>query len=443
MNGLRLAYGVMLLPLLFRKLGKADVAMYVSFIWLFNFIYLCDAAFHVTLTRKLAFAMQGITELKGLGMSETKAAGEPNRPLLGQLYKATHLLYLALALLVLLVLGIYGTWQISGGILETADPIRTRLAWALTVLVGPIELLAGSNLLLLRGVNQILVSVRILAVVYGTKLLVAVILLILNFGLLSIPLATLAAAALQGILGLWGTRKFLPQAPRADRKKALELLPALWPTTWRTGLQMLAGFIAVTSLMGMGLRHFKAEAMQPFNVSWQLLMSVCIGLAATWTYTKWPIISQLQAAHDFPQLRKLLRPRIYLQVATYLAMAAGVILVVPTLLAWGNFPQHLLPTPWLLVLSLVALGEMHFSIWTMLLSTQNRIPSLWPTVATHATTLLLGFIIVRFQNTRPEYLVLAPFLSWSLFNYWWWPLAGARSIGTNWLTFMLRKPSAP
>jgi hypothetical protein len=36
-------------------------------------------------------------------------------------------------------------------------------------------------------------------------------------------------------------------------------------------------------------------------------------------------------------------------------------------------------------------------------------------------------------------LVLAPLVTGVLFNYWYWPLAGARSIGTTLNAFLFRR----
>src|SRR5690606_29442156 len=114
------------------------------------------------------------------------------------------------------------------------------------------------------------------------------------------------------------------------------------------------------------------------------VMQMAIGIAAVWTSVKWPLIAGLRIREDREGMRRVLWPRFWLQILTFLALALAAVLFGPPVLAAIGSDTTLLPTGLLLLLLLDALGQLNFSWWTTLISTENRIPALWSLVTTHA-----------------------------------------------------------
>ena len=102
----------------------------------------------------------------------------------------------------------------------------------------------------------------------------------------------------------------------------------------------------------------------------------------------------------------------------------------------------MLPPTWLCLMCLDSFLLMQFSVWGTLIFAQNRIPYLWPTVATNILSLALSLSLVRFTSLGAGALVLAPLISGSLFNYWYWPPYAARSVGTTLFRFLFRRPES-
>ena len=117
-------------------------------------------------------------------------------------------------------------------------------------------------------------------------------------------------------------------------------------------------------------------------------------------------------------------------------LAAGVVFVVPFLLQRFGSGNSILPTSWLLLLTLGAFLDLQFTSWGTLISTGNRIPYLWPTVATNVLSLTLSLILVYFTSLGLGALVLGPLLAGAAFNYWFWPFYGARLMGTTLFRFL-------
>lgn len=73
------------------------------------------------------------------------------------------------------------------------------------------------------------------------------------------------------------------------------------------------------------------------------------------------------------------------------------------------------------------------------LSTENRVPSLWPMVCTYAVTLLLTIILSGATTLGVGVFALAPFLASLAFNFWYWPVAGAQNLRTSWWRFIFAR----
>lgn len=440
-NGFRLASGLFLLPLLLRKLPIEDLGIYYIFLRLIALTPIIDFGFSVSIGRYVSYAMGGATELKAQGIVPSEGHLPPNFALLGRLSLSYQHLYRYLALATLVVLGICGTYNVGLNVLESSSPHLTWIAWGVTLLAATLEIYFGWWSAFLRGMNQVVLPAQLAVMGYALQLILAAGLLLWGYGLLSLPIASLVGTMSQRFLArrhclkLLGNHALAPQEPGEP-----SLLRLLWPNTWRVGLQFLSAYLgtAVPTLIFAGLSGSAAFA--PYGVSLQI-MGICAGMASVWTAVKWALVGQYRTRQDFAALRRMLWPRIWLQSATFVLLAGFAVIAGPVVLHWLSPDKELLPANWLFLLALTAFLELQFSFWTTLLSTENRIPSVWPTVVTNIVALLLFVVLIQATSLGFRALVLSPFLAGCLFSYWYWPLAGARNLQTRWFRFTFSRPA--
>ncbi len=91
----------------------------------------------------------------------------------------------------------------------------------------------------------------------------------------------------------------------------------------------------------------------------------------------------------------------------------------------------MLPLGWFALLLLNGFFEMHFNLWGTLLSMENRLPYLWPAVATNGLSFLLSLALIHFTSLGLGALVLGPLAAGIVFNHWYWPPVAARRLGTS------------
>jgi hypothetical protein len=441
-NALRLSFGLILLPLVLKVLSSADLGMYYVLLSLAALVPLIDFGFGGTIGRFVCYAAGGAETLQPHGVGLPATATEPNYPLLWQLLQATRTLYRYLSLVVFVVLGIWGTYIVELRIHETSSVLITRLAWGATLAATLVDIYSNWWGVYLRGLNEVLAAARIGLVALAVKFIIAVALLVSGAGLLSIPIATFASSLLQRLLARQQCLARLKGQPPKNPHAFRETLRVLWPNTWRLGVQCMSGYLTLNANTAICLYAFGLGANAVYGLSTQL-MNIAISMASVWTLTKWPLITQYQARHEHARLRAVLRPRVWLQSLTFFVLAGAVVAFGPLLLHHFGSGKQILPQLWMLVLLLGTFLDMQFSLWTTLIATENRLPHLWPTVATYVFSLGLSLSLVHFTRLGLGALVLGPLLAGAIFNYWYWPGFAARGIGTTLFRFLFLGPTKP
>ena len=442
MNGLRLATGILVLPLLISHLSKPDFGMYFIFVSLSALIPIIDFGFSVSIGRAVSYAMGGATELKPQGMATSQSNASPNYTLLWQLHQVTRRLYQILALGTTILLGIFGTINVALRVNETSSPTLTWLAWGVTLVAAVFEIYMGWWNVFLNNMNQVRVGTQTAALTLVIRIGLSCALLLVGAGLLSIPMASLVSSFL---LRTWSRRLVLRHLRNPpgdlDRLQIKKLFATLWPNSWRIGLQFVSGYLATNANTLVCQSVFGLAASAEYGFSLQL-MSICSGMASVWTVVKWPLIGQYRIKQDHAALQRVIWPRIWLQHLTYWGLALTAIVLVPILLRWSHSGKTLLPIVWLSLLALNSFLEITYSFWGTLISTENRTPFVRPIVIANITSFAIMLILVHTTRLGLAAFVLAPLVIGCFYNFWKWPHEGARSIGVSWLRFMLKGPKS-
>ncbi len=442
-NGLRLASGFLLLPLLVHKLAKPEFGMYYVFLSVVGLLPIIDFGFSASVGRFVSYAMAGAERVHAQGFTPPPGGSAgPNFLLLWQLLRTTRILYRWLALLGLVGMGTWGTVLVWAKAPETAYPSWTWMAWGVTLLAAVFDVYSTWWNTFLLGMNQVRESARIMVWAYCVRFVLACLLLMAGMGLLAVPAAALVGCVLGRVLSRQACLQALGPAPAAaaDFSEA-SLLHLLWPNSWRVGLQALSLYLRTYANTAICAAVFGLVATYQYGLSVQV-MTAATGMASVWVYAKYPVAGQLLSARNLPVLRAVLWPRIWLQLLTFVVLALAGIIVGPPLLQWIGSGKEMLPSRLLVLLAVLNGLDMQFAFWGTLLSLENRVPTLWPAVVTNVCSLALAFGLSKFTAMGISALVLAPLLTGLVFNLWYWPFAGARSLGTTWLRFMFSGPGS-
>jgi hypothetical protein len=399
-----------------------------------------DFGFNPTIVRFVSYAMGGAETIQAQGFARAESSG-PNYKLLWRLFFTTRLLYRYLALAVLVLVGAWGTYVVELRIHETPFPNVARAAWAVSLLATSFDIYSGWAMIFLRGMNEVLPSVRIGVLSALVKFGIGAGLLLAGAGLMSLPLASLVGSVLQQSLARRYCHRKLGDSPALEKAHVREDLRVLWPNSWRLGVTAVSACLTVQASTAICLKFLGLTTYAQYGLSCQLV-GIVSGMAMVWTQVKWQVVGQQRTRHDYAAMQRLLWPRFWLQNFTFLALAAGLLICGPALLRGFGSGKQMLPFGWLAWLALYSFMELYLSFWIALISTENRIPFLWHAVATSLLSVGLSLILIHTTSLGIGALVIAPFLAGSVFNYWYWPWASARSPKTQLFRFMFAGPQA-
>jgi O-antigen/teichoic acid export membrane protein len=439
-NFLRLATGLVLLPLLLHKLSSAELGMYYVLLSLVALAPVVDFGFNPTIVRFVSYAMGGAETIQAQGFARAETPG-PNYKLLWRLFYTTRLLYRYLSLAVLVLAGAWGTYVVEMRIHETPFPNVARAAWAVALVAMSFDIYSGWAMIFLRGMNEVLPSVRIGVLSAVVKFVVGAGLLLVGAGLMSLPLASLVGSLLQQSLARRHCHKRLGDYPPPEKSHVWENLRVLWPNSWRLGVTAVCSCLTAQASTAICLKFLGLTSYAQYGLSCQLV-GIISGMAMVWTQVKWQVVGQHRTRHDYAAMQRLLWPRFWLQNFTFLVLAAGLLICGPPLLRGFGGGKQMLPFGWLAWLAFYFFMELYLGFWTSLISTENRVPFLWHAVAASLISVSLSLILIHTTSLGIGALVLAPILAGSVCNYWYWPLISARSLRTHLFRFMFAGPQA-
>jgi O-antigen/teichoic acid export membrane protein len=441
-NFLRLASGIILLPLVLHKLSTADLGMYYVLLSLAALSALVDFGFGETIGRFTTYAMGGAREIQAQGLPQPGDGESPNYTLLWELLATTRRIYRFLTLAVLVIVGIWGTYMVELRIHETSSVLITRLAWGATLAGTVFDIYANWWCVYLRSMNEVVAAARISVLVMVVRLAMAAGLLCAGAGLLSLPIATVLSDGLQRWLARSRCLALLKNHPPPGKIEVKKIFKLIWPNTWRVGVLLFSGYLTLNANTAICLSALGLAANAKYGLSLQL-MNIAASMAAVWIAVKRPLLGQILARHDLASVRQIFWPRFWLQNLTFLVLAAGVVLCGSMLLNWVGGGKEILPMGWLAVLMLYTFLSLQYTTWSTLMATGNNLaPLVWPTVATSVLSLILSLLLVHFTTLGLGALVLGPLLAGGLFNFWYWPAYAARGIGTTLFHFIFLGPKS-
>ena len=246
-NFLRLASGVLLLPLLLRLLPKPDLGMYYVFLSLAAMVIVLDLGFSPTIGRFINYAMGGAVKLAPQGLAGGQPAGPPNYPLLWELLFTARIFYRFVVLAICVLLGSFGTFTVWQKAAQTSSPGLTWLAWVVTLAAVAAETYFNVWNIFLRNVNQVLVATRINVSAYIIRLALACVLLLCGMGLASLPLASLASSFVIQFFSRSACLKALAACPPPGRVDWRAHFRTLWPNSWRLGIYFASGYLSTNA----------------------------------------------------------------------------------------------------------------------------------------------------------------------------------------------------
>jgi O-antigen/teichoic acid export membrane protein len=301
-----IAVGLIVLPVLFRTLGRAELGVWLLFGQAGIFLQLLDFGFKAALTRRIAMATGENHDFSGEG-AELVATGRG----LGR--------WLAAGTLVAgMMLGPPLILPLDTG---PVAPLEAWSAWALLCLASACMVWSGNWGSILGGAGHVAWDVGLLSAAAVVTALVQVVLALGGVGLVGLSAAALGVALFHALVIRLTVRRMLPAALSAGRRLRPDLVASLRGPALRNWVTMLGAFLILRTnqffiVYGVGSEHLPA-----FQATWQIVLTmhgVAVAIAAATSV----FISKLWVAGRMAEIHRLVRIGLHLGLGIFTCGAA-------------------------------------------------------------------------------------------------------------------------
>ncbi len=375
----RLSAVVLVLPVVLVRFAPAEVALWQLFATLTALALMLDFGLAPTLARLLSFARGG-ADLPALryglvaGASVLPPASDPEAGAAAQgtaapaLMATLRWLYPRMALGLVAVLAVLGTWALQIPVSQVAQTDEAWLAWALVVLSTGVSLWGGAYSAALQGMDRIAVMRRWEVAAGLAQLLSVFVVLAAGCDLLAL-VATYQLWAVLGVLrNVWLLRRLHPELFRQRAQAHPLALQVLWAPAWRSGLGVLMcqGAIQFSGVVYSQLAP--AAEVAAYLIALRVASMVSLFSQAPF-YSKLPRLAELQASGQRTEQLRLARRGMGLAHAAFVPAMLGVAFAAQALLDLiGSQTPFVAPGVWaVLVLALFAerFGAMHLQLYSL------------------------------------------------------------------------------
>ena len=373
-------------PLLFRKFGAGDVALWLSFTSLIGLQMMVSLGFEPTFARLIAYALGGLSpeRMRDVSVLPGRAEAAPaNYPAVAEIRATMRTVCLGIALVGLGLMATAGTALVAKAIGRASVPLHGWWAWWGVALTTSLCLWGTQLTAYLQGANHIPLLRRWEALSSLGSILSSCGVLVAGGGVLALVLVTQGWACFNVGRNWLLCRRIeagMPggQGPRARFSR--RVFRAAWPSAWQAGAAQLASQGIVQSSSLVVAQAGSAATAASFLLCLRLAQFVTVFGTVPFT-SKLPVLARLRAEGRLSELVRLAKRGMVLTHWGLLGVVLGVGLAGnPVLTALGNKSVRIDPGLWDLFglqMLLERYGGMHqalYSLTNRVLALQVAVP---------------------------------------------------------------------
>lgn len=416
--------GLVTLPLILRLLTKEEVGMNYLMLTVSSIVGLMDFGFSPQFGRNFTYVNSGARRLCREGVEEERG-GSIDWHLLSVLISTARFVYRRLSVLALIVMLTFGTgyiWYLTEGFINVNNSLYIWILYSFSTYFNIYFSYYSS---LLTGSGMIRESSQAAILSKSAYLVLCTLFLLLGWGLFAVVAANFIAPFVQRYVSYRAYFKPELKARLAEQTVTREDIRETFSVIWFNAKKLGINFIGAYAVNKMGM--FIIGFFLPLAIigSYGLLTqltTIVTGIANTMFVTYLPKVSNCRVTGDRPMLKRTISFSMVVGQIIMLAGALGIIFVAPYLLELIK-SQTMLPSRLICVLYLVIVAlELNHSEFASVISTENKIPYVVPSLVSGGVIVLLTFIALKFTTLGLLGVVLVQGIVQAAYNNWRWPL---------------------
>jgi O-antigen/teichoic acid export membrane protein len=420
----KIGAGVLLLPLILRKLPSETVGIWTIFATITQLTGLFDFGFNPSFARNVAYVFSGVRSLKKEGYVAVEDVNSVDYSLLARTIRAMRYFYSRMAVVLFVLFATVGTMYVYTLTRDyMGDEREVFVAWIVVVLVNSYNLYTLYYESLLNGRGLIKQSQQIIFVGNFVYVVFASILILLDCGLIAIVSSQAISVFLVRYLSkrAFYTDEIKTNLLSVDDSDYKQVLSIIMPNAVKVGLTSLGGFIINKSSVFIGSLFVSLEMMASYGITMQLL-TVIGTFGGIFTRVYLPKIFQWRVEGRKDLVKKIF----YLSSGVmFVVFALSSVIIV----LWGDWMltmlhsgTMLLPTGLLILAFVQYYLEYNHSNSAQYLLSKNEVPFFKASLLSAVGVLVLLGIFVVWLDFGLLGMILAPTLAQAVYQNWKWPL---------------------
>ncbi len=433
-----IASGIITLPLILRMLSSEEIGMNYLMLTIGSLVSLFDFGFAPQFGRNITYIFSGVQELKKEGIDFIGEKQDINYRLLTTMIHTAKSVYRIIGFIVLATMLSFGTLYIYNVTQGFTNIHNSFIIWMIYSFSTFLNIYYSYYTSLLTGKGLIMESRK--AMVYSRLIYIVLtfLFLFLDFGLLGVVLANLLAPFVNRYVSYYYF--FTPEIKEMikqyiiTKKEKIDLFNIIWYNAKKLGIVFLGSY-AINKL-GMFLAGLFLSLNEIATYGLMLQLVGIISVISTTLFNAYqPKFASLRVQNDNNQLIRLFSYSMMVFFILYILCGLGLVIVAPWALSFIK-SNAVLPSTGILVLYIIiTLLENNHSSFATLITTQNNIPFVFPSLFAGGLIALGSFISLKFTTLGVLGLVIVQGISQLIYNNWKWPMVIFKEFGISFSGF--------
>lgn len=419
---MRVASGVIVLPVILRMLPAEDVGLWSIMIGLNSMIYLLDFGFYQTFSRAITYIFSGAQSLLKEGFVPIVNEKEVNYPLLKGTLHAMRSLYGALSLFLLIIFFTIGIWYINRVLLGyQGDIVDAKRAWYIYSVLLCYQFYTYYFDALLIGRGLIKRSKQIIIFSQLFHIIISTILLFSGYGIISLVIGQSISTIINRYLAkrVFYDKELKKSLNSSSSNDWVEIIKTLFTTAYKSGLASLSWIFTNRMLAIFGALFLPITVIADYGISKQIT-DITITLSVVWFTTYYPKLTGKQVANEKKEVKRLYIKSQIVALFVFIVISVGTLLFGGILLDFIKSSTNLLPVGIMSLLFLASLFEALTYLSTSVLLSKNIVPHYKAQMITALFALVFLYLSLKWTNLGVLSLIVVPFVSQLIYQHWKW-----------------------
>lgn len=417
--GISFGVNILLLPIVLNYLDEKELGLWYVFLSVGTFVTMVDFGFSPQISRFVTYAYAGTDVLKSNGVSSSNSYDGPNVPLIYGLLRASHKLFLWLAIVVLFLLLFVGTpyvYTISKALFTT----DVAISWMFFCVASFINILYCYYSAFYRGIGDFVSINQALLFSKSMQIICSFIGLYYNGGLVAIALAFLLSGITFRTFLYFRFRLFKLKyfTSQHEAVSDLSVLKIIWHNSWKEGLVMLSRYLIIQSNTILCSLYIGLTTTASYALAVQLL-TIISSISLIHFTTKLPELNATRVNNQIARRKTLLSSLWISFVCSYFVLLLLLYVVGIPVIEYIK-PHVMLDNQLLLFVAVYMFLESNQSFFASYISTSNQLPYVFPYLISALGGVLLSFLLLEYTNLGVWGIILAHFSIQLLYNNWKW-----------------------